>query len=297
MAHSRNVEGLRNNAQKKREKSFKKVEEGIQSLIREQKRINFNTVAQASGVSKAWLYKEPEVKARIEYLRDQSSEKKSLPAKQKSSDKSKDSIIKTLKAKIKKVEAENKSLKSQMETVYGQLLQQKELQQKLERLEAENAQLKDRLYSSIADSPSKEDKVILPDSKISERINHELDSLGINPSSTLRKAIRNTSEQTVLTAIEAFKQQIDSDKIKSPQAWLLKAINDAWEPNEAMGEKQSNHTFEDWYELARQLGKIVSRRQEDGQWFVQENTGEWHSYNDFSEVWTYEYLKIRIDKN
>ena len=284
----RNVDGLKKNAQRKRQEAFEKVDKAIQQLIRDGEKINFNTVVKASGVSKAWLYKEPEVKARIEELRAKYSKKRISP-KQKASDASKDAIIKTLKARIKKVEAENKGLKSQLEVVYGQLMSQKELERKLERLENENAKLKDKLYAPVS-SESKRVIPIKPSSGISERITHELETLGINPSSTLAKQIKNASEEKVIIAIEALRQQIDSNLIRSPEAWLSAAIRDSWKPNETMGEGRVKDTFSEWYELARAYGVVTECRQEEGEWLVKENTGQWYSYEEFSQKWTMKYL-------
>lgn len=142
MTIERNTEGLKQNAQKKREQSFQKVEQGIQKLLRAKEAINFNTVAKASGVSKAWLYKEPKIKARIEFLRESHSESKKIPVKERASDSSKDTIIKTLKERIKKLEAENRGLRGQHELIYGRLLYLSDLERKIERLEAENSKLK-----------------------------------------------------------------------------------------------------------------------------------------------------------
>ena len=52
MRHVRNVEGLRSNAQKKSKETFERVDIGIQQLLREGRKINFNSVAVAAGVSK-----------------------------------------------------------------------------------------------------------------------------------------------------------------------------------------------------------------------------------------------------
>ncbi|MEH1916758.1 DUF6262 family protein [Nostoc sp.] len=153
MTVERNIDGLRGNAQRKRQEAFEKVEQGIQKLIKEQRVINFNTVAKASGLSKAWLYKEPEIKARIEHLRENNSQTKEIPAKQRSSDASKDAIIKTLKERIKRVEAENRGLRDQHEAIYGRILQASEIEQRLERLEAENTRLKKELEECLSQPP------------------------------------------------------------------------------------------------------------------------------------------------
>lgn len=71
----RNVDGLRENAQRKRALAIERTEQAIQKLLSEGKTINFNIVASTAKVSTAWLYKEPEIKARIEHLRDKKSQK------------------------------------------------------------------------------------------------------------------------------------------------------------------------------------------------------------------------------
>jgi len=45
MTVQRNVEGLRQNAQKKRQEALEKVEQGIRKLLKEGRTVNFNTVA------------------------------------------------------------------------------------------------------------------------------------------------------------------------------------------------------------------------------------------------------------
>jgi len=134
MLIQRNVSGLRQNAQLKRQESFAKVDRGIKQLIREKQPITFNAVAAASGVSKAWLYKEPEVKARIQQLRQQTAGARGVHRVQEPSSASKDAVIRTLKERIKKLEAENSELRKQNEVVYGQLLLVQDKRQTLHNL-------------------------------------------------------------------------------------------------------------------------------------------------------------------
>jgi len=285
----RNTNGLKTHAQKKRQESFEKLEQGIQKLLREEQKINFNAVAKASGLSKGWLYKEPEVKNRIEKLREQYGNKKVV--KQKPSDASKDALIKTIKARSQKLVAENKDLKRQLEIVYGKLLKGKELEQKARRLEAENQRLKDRLYNPIEQNHS------IPDNSkdINPRIIQEFESLDLTLSSTLAKQIKKTDEGVVITAIESLKQQIDSTLIRSPEAWLSAAIRDNWKPNEAIGENSNKDSFSKWYELARAYGVVTQCRQEDDKWLVKENTGKWLAYEEFCQKWSLEYLRSVIN--
>ncbi len=142
MKHQRNIEGLRQNAQKKRQESFEKVEQGVKKLLRAGHPVNFNAVAEASGVSRAWLYKEPDIKERIAQLREQGvNKKKPSLLIQKLSDGSKDGIIATLKTRIGKLEQRNRELSQQNEVFGGQVLKVRELEQQIKRFQYENVLL------------------------------------------------------------------------------------------------------------------------------------------------------------
>lgn len=76
----------------------------INSLIKAQKSINFNSVANESGATKATLYSNEDIKERIEGLRLQQS-KVPTPSqvKREMDENNKDPIIASLKRKIKKI--------------------------------------------------------------------------------------------------------------------------------------------------------------------------------------------------
>lgn len=83
-------------------------------------KINFNSVAQKASVSKSWLYKQKDIRTRIETLRGmQISEL--VPRKQSKNLRSEDSLIKTLKIRIKALEEENKQLRDQVQKLHGKL--------------------------------------------------------------------------------------------------------------------------------------------------------------------------------
>jgi hypothetical protein len=101
---------------------FKKVDEDIQRLIRTQKSINFNSVSNESGITKATLYNNPSIKERIEGLRLQTS-KVYTPSqlKREMDENNKDAIIASLKRRIKKLESENKELKEKAKICYADI--------------------------------------------------------------------------------------------------------------------------------------------------------------------------------
>ena len=64
MNHERNVGGLKENAQKKRQAAFEKTDQAIRQIIKDGKPISFQGVAKVADVSVAWLYKEQTIKER-----------------------------------------------------------------------------------------------------------------------------------------------------------------------------------------------------------------------------------------
>ena len=124
----RNTEGLRANAQKKAAATEQRAEAAITLLFKEQRPINFKTVAQTAGISTAWLYEHEVIKARIMHLRAQQTPKAQLkiPPKEQASSASKDTMIAALRQRIQKLEKENYDLKRQVEVAYGLLHQQGE---------------------------------------------------------------------------------------------------------------------------------------------------------------------------
>ena len=118
-------EQLKRLHEQRRAKTEQRVDEAIKRLIKARKAINFNSVANESGVSKATLYNNKEIKERIEELRLQQS-KVPTPSqvKREMDDNNKDAIIASLKRKIKKLEEENKRLKEQVKISYADIYKQ-----------------------------------------------------------------------------------------------------------------------------------------------------------------------------
>ena len=112
---------INNLAIKKRNRTKQKVEEAFQYLENHGHDINFNSVAKVSGLSKTTLYKNPDIKARIESIRDIPSGK-SIMAQNKlvRSEKNSKAIIESLKRKNLALQEENKKLREQLEVAYAE---------------------------------------------------------------------------------------------------------------------------------------------------------------------------------
>lgn len=102
--------------------TYQKVDEAIKRLLRANERINFNSVANESGLTKATLYNHEDIRERIESLRQQQSQAPT-PKQQKRemNENNKDALIESLKRKIKKMEDENKQLRDQLKVAYAQV--------------------------------------------------------------------------------------------------------------------------------------------------------------------------------
>ena len=263
MTVQRNVEGLRQNAQRKRQEALDKVEQGIRQLIKEGKTLNFNTVAQAADVSKAFLYKEPEIKERIEQLRLQGT-KKAPELKQRASDASKDAIIRNLRERVKKLEAEVKGLRKQNEVAYGQVIEVNSLRQQVERLQAENGRL--RQQTNISQ----------PESLRTSDLEDKAMALGVQLNSTVRRVIQDAPQAVIEKAMDSLQEAISANRVNNPSGFFNKAVTDAWKPNENYEEKVEIDLFNEWFEWAKAEKLAVASMQTKGKIMVLTTIGLTH---------------------
>lgn len=291
MRHERNVEGLKQNAQKKRQEAVERTEQGIKTLLKEGRAVNFKTVAEASNVSTAWLYKEPQIKERIEHLRQQQVEKKSLPAKQKASDASKDAMIKTLKERIKKQELEIRGLRNHIEVVQGIAMQVKDLNKQIGALTTENSLLKEQLDKCLSSTDvgqtTKQNSKVTSLSKrksthpptISDQIQSELDELGVGMNSTLAKQIGVAPEEVVLVAINALKEALATREVHNPSGFLVEAIRNAWMPNRGYEQLLIADSFNEWFPVAKSLGLVIASMQQEEVLYIMTAQQQWIAFD------------------
>ncbi len=130
MKHERNVEGLKKYQEQKNQDTINKVIEVIEKLKRSKsKSINFKTIAEEAGVSKATLYNNPVLKERILSLRAISKgiQSESLQETTKNKLNQKDEKIKQLYEEVKK-------LKEQQRNLIVQLVEMEDLKEENRRL-------------------------------------------------------------------------------------------------------------------------------------------------------------------
>jgi hypothetical protein len=123
----RNTAGLTAHAQSRKTHKRKGVEDAIASLLREEKPINFNTVAKAASVSKAYLYSQPDFRDRIEALRQRSLDQvvsERVTRSTGKTDASRDLVILAKDRRIQELEAENRKLQQQLKVALAKAYDQ-----------------------------------------------------------------------------------------------------------------------------------------------------------------------------
>ncbi|WP_197036139.1 DUF6262 family protein, partial [Fischerella sp. PCC 9605] len=241
-------------------------------MIKQGQIISFKSVAQAANVSTAYLYKQEDLRTRIETLRDQQKQKPKSKQPPPASDNSKSVIISTLREENKKLRAEIEGLRRVNEGLAGRVYHLQGADDLAQRLKAENAELKQQLEECRQQvqqptiAPVENSKVTSLEKKragrsnISDKVKQQLDSLGIQLNSTLTKVIKSASEETVLDAIEAFKEAISDGDVDKPGGWLKTAIEQGWKPNGKIQIKSELDLFTEWYPKAK-LHRLIQASQ------------------------------------
>jgi predicted RNase H-like nuclease (RuvC/YqgF family) len=114
------TQALRKLAQKKHKDTLLKVTKALATIKEKDLPLNFQSVAKLAGISKTWLYNQPELKLEIENSRQESGKLRRLTD-IKSSMQKKEIEVDDLKKKNKKLKETIKNLRHQLEVVYGEL--------------------------------------------------------------------------------------------------------------------------------------------------------------------------------
>ena len=120
------MKGLEANWKHRADGARARAEDAINELRTKGAKINFNSVAKTSGISKSFLYDDSIIRESIEQFRlvDVSKEM-NKKAKYEKTSKSKDVILVAKDRRIAKLEEENQKLKSENERLRGRLYDMK----------------------------------------------------------------------------------------------------------------------------------------------------------------------------
>jgi phosphotransferase system HPr-like phosphotransfer protein len=234
-----NPELLVKAAAAKKKDAVERLEKAIQQVLDSGETITFKAIAETAGLSVSYLYKYPEIKNRIAELRNQQKAAiggivNKTPQFQPATDKSKAVIISKLRQENRRLRSENEDLKKHIEVAQGKVIE-------LRQVEAENNRLKQRIkeleesLTNIKVTPINKKK----QNDISLDILIQLQVVGVKLNPTLTKTIKSASEETVLDAIEALKDQLTKQNIPNAGGWLNKAISEGWTKSETIPQQST----------------------------------------------------------
>ncbi|MEH2312625.1 MAG: DUF6262 family protein [Nostoc sp.] len=299
---NRKIEALQEAAAHKAKESAERVEKALERMIKQGQVISFKSVAQTANVSTAYLYKQEDLRSRIETLRDQQKQRPKSKQAPPASDNSKSVIISTLREENKKLRAEIEGLRRVNEGLAGRVYHLQGAEELAERLKSENAELKKQLDECRRQSPppQKDDPKVTSIEKKrtkksggSDSIKSELDALKIKISTTLSKLIEQVPEETVLKAIDTLKEALSTTKVRNPAGFLAEAIRNTWIPNEGYEEKAELDIFKEWFPVARSKRLVIASRKIEGVLHVCTPEGEWISFGEMVVQYPLESLKLK----
>lgn len=291
--HKRNTQGLKEFAEKKKQEALEKTEEAIKQLIKAKEKITFNSVAEKAKVSTSWLYQQSDIVERIKYLRSKNDSKYVAP-KERASEASKDSIILTLRQRIKELTQENKSLKTTIEDVYGQLYVNKgENERLLREINALNQEIEkyQNNNSHKSNKQSKKEKSeFSQEISISNEIKNSLDETGIVLNSTLSKLIKSAPEEVVINAINCLKEARTKKNVRCPESFLAEAIKNGWVPSEHYQLKSELDNFAEWYPLAKKRGIAIASQKIENAINIYTSDEQWIPFKEMLDKYPIETL-------
>lgn len=248
---SRKIEALQEAAALKAQEATERVEKALERMLKQNQKINFQTISHSANVSTAYLYKYPELKNRIITLRDQQKNQAKPKQAPIASDNSKTVMINALREETKRLRLEMSELRRANEALAGRLHQVQGSNDLTERLKKENGSLKAQIqdlieqlkaYQGVSLGSISQNNVTSigqgAKSSVSEAIKTELEQLNIPLNSTLTKRIKAATEERVLAAIIALKDQLTKGEVTNPGGWLATAIQDGWKVAEPISLSQ-----------------------------------------------------------
>lgn len=107
-------------AARKHESAVMRASVAVRELDRVGAVINFQAVANAAGVSRQWLYQQPDLRREIEQLRDPGGKRPGIPAAQRATEASLRQRVGSLLDENQRLRGETAELRAELALAYGQ---------------------------------------------------------------------------------------------------------------------------------------------------------------------------------
>lgn len=316
----RRIAALSNAALEKKRLATEATDKAIRNLTSLNQSITVANVARLAGVSTSYIYKYPELKERIDSLRNQQVPVR-ISQKAASND-SQTTIIYTLREEIKRLNTMLREFQSANQLLIGKIYQQQETQnligyfksenkkqaQQIQELQNEIDIIKQELQFSQVTKVHHHSKIIPLDNNIvSEKIiditiypeiKSQLEIVGIKLNPILTKLIESSSVQQVKNAISIVQETLlTGTKIRSKVGLFRKALESDWMPSQLDKEREVNQleaTFSEWYKLAKASGLVIASQKTEEGIIVYEPNGQAISFENMLERgWTLDYLQLQ----
>jgi hypothetical protein len=114
------AEPLNEAAATRHRRAMERADRALRELDVEGAAVSFQSVARRAKVSRQWLYTQPDLRARIEALRDRGPARRDeVPTRERASEASLRQHVASLRAENQRLRAENADLKAELAIAYG----------------------------------------------------------------------------------------------------------------------------------------------------------------------------------
>jgi Family of unknown function (DUF6262) len=115
------AESLNQAAAARHKRTIDRAEQALRQLDAEGAAVSFQSVARRAGVSRQWLYTQPDLRAAIERLRDQApAPGDDVPARQRATEASLRQRLETLRTENRRLRQDNAALRDELALLYGE---------------------------------------------------------------------------------------------------------------------------------------------------------------------------------
>jgi len=109
------VQRLREAAQSRHDATMRRAQDALRRLASRGEAVSYRRLAELAGVSRSWLYSQPELRQQIDQLRDRPADRrKRIPAAEQATTESLRQQLHAYRDELRRLRAENQALREQL---------------------------------------------------------------------------------------------------------------------------------------------------------------------------------------